>query len=202
MMKNKQAIIIIIIKLIVNKKKEPAELWTLPSQQTTDFNYKKAKRELSTLTLLEKWKTMEHQSDGNTICNWPTWNNSRKIGIGTGTLGNKRKSGAHQGSSIIEISQNTEKSPRNLGDLLSLKPLQKTMSVKTSQKSKIIMIIITESLWIKLIFISPCLFLIKQTYRNKDQYEILILYLLEPMILIYIEKIIWLNWTTKWNCRK
>ena len=56
---------------------------------------------------------MEHESDGNTNCNWC---DRYRIGIGTGGLGNKRKSGDNPNDSIVEIGQNTEKCP---GDLKS-----------------------------------------------------------------------------------
>ena len=57
---------------------------------------------------------MEHDSDGDT--NWSTWNNTQRIGKITGRLGNK-KSGDHQDYSIINIGQNTEKSPEDLRKL-------------------------------------------------------------------------------------
>ena len=49
----------------------------------------------------------------------------QRIGTGNGGLGNKRTSGDHQNYSIVEIGQNTEKSP---GDLLSLRLQLKTIS--------------------------------------------------------------------------
>ena len=63
-------------------------------------------------------KTMEHEGDSDTSCNWSSWNNPEKIGKETGKVGNKRTRGDHPDDSIIKIDQNTEKSP---GDLLSLK---------------------------------------------------------------------------------
>ena len=36
-------------------------------------------------------KTMEREGDGNTNCNWCTWNNPLRIGKGTGRLRNKRR---------------------------------------------------------------------------------------------------------------
>ncbi len=66
-----------------------------------------------------KKKTMEHEGDGDTSCNWCTWNNTRKIGKRTE---NKRTSGDHTDIRIIKIGQNTEGSP---GDLrrLAVTPL-------------------------------------------------------------------------------
>ena len=62
----------------------------------------------------------KYEIDGNTNCNWCTWNNPQRIDKGTGGVGNKRMSGDHPNYCIIKIGQNTEKSP---GDLLSLKLL-------------------------------------------------------------------------------
>ena len=53
---------------------------------------------------------MEHESDGDTKCNWSAQNSHHRIGIGTGGLGNKRTSGEHPNNSI-KIDQNTEKNP-------------------------------------------------------------------------------------------
>ena len=60
---------------------------------------------------------MEHESDGDTNCNWCFWYSHQRIGIETGGLGNKRTSGDHPNYSFIEIGQNAEKSP---GDLIRL----------------------------------------------------------------------------------
>ena len=56
---------------------------------------------------------MEHESDGDTICGWCTWNNLQRIGKGTGIFENKMKSRDPPDCSIIKISQNA-KSPRDL----------------------------------------------------------------------------------------
>ena len=64
---------------------------------------------------------MEHESDGDTNCNWYEWYIHQKNDNGTGGLENKRTSGDHPNDSI-KISQNTEKSP---GDLRKLAVTQK-----------------------------------------------------------------------------
>ena len=56
---------------------------------------------------------MEHESDGDITCNWHARYCHQWIGTGTGELGNKR-SRYHPNYSIVEISQNTEKSPGDL----------------------------------------------------------------------------------------
>ena len=49
-----------------------------------------------------------------TNCNWQNQYSNQRIGTGTGGLGNKRTSGHHPNYSIVEISQNTKKSPGDL----------------------------------------------------------------------------------------
>ena len=58
-------------------------------------------------------KTMEHEGDANTNCNWCAWYSHQKIGTETGGFENKRMSGDHPNYSIVEIGQNT-KNPRDL----------------------------------------------------------------------------------------
>ena len=54
-------------------------------------------------------KTLEHESDSDTICGWCTWNPLQRIG--KEKLGNTRTSRDHPNYSIIKIGQNSEKSP-------------------------------------------------------------------------------------------
>ena len=62
--------------------------------------------------------TMEHEDDGNTNCNWCTWNDAQKLSKKTRRVGNHNTSGDY---SIVEVGQNTEKSP---GDLRRLAVIQ------------------------------------------------------------------------------
>ena len=57
---------------------------------------------------------MEHKGDDDTNCNWCTWNNPQRIGIGTGRLGNKRTRGDNLDYRIIKSGHNIEKSPGDL----------------------------------------------------------------------------------------
>ena len=61
---------------------------------------------------------MKHESDGDTNCNWCTQFSHQSIGTGTGGLGNKKTSGDHPNYGIVEINQNTEKSPGDLKRLV------------------------------------------------------------------------------------
>ena len=69
-------------------------------------------------------RTMEHEGDGNTSGNWGALNNPKRIGRGTGRLGNKRTSGNHPDYRIIDIGQNTEKSPSDLRRLVTQTPVK------------------------------------------------------------------------------
>ena len=62
----------------------------------------------------EQKKTIEHESDGDTTYNWRARYSYQRIDIMTGRLGNIRTSGDHTNYYIIEVGQNTEKSPGDL----------------------------------------------------------------------------------------
>ena len=57
---------------------------------------------------------MELESDGDTNCDWCVQYSHQSFGTGTGRLGNKRMGGDSDNYSIVEIGQNTEKSPEDL----------------------------------------------------------------------------------------
>ena len=60
------------------------------------------------------WELKKHESDGDTNCNWCSSYSHRRIGAGTGGLGNKRTERDRQNYTIMVIDQNTEKSPWKL----------------------------------------------------------------------------------------
>ena len=55
---------------------------------------------------------MEHESDGDANCDWNTWHGHQMVDKRTGVFGNN-----HLNYSIVEIGQNTEKSPGGLKKL-------------------------------------------------------------------------------------
>ena len=57
---------------------------------------------------------MEQERNGVTIYNWYTWSNPQRFGKRTGRAENGRMNRDHPNYSIVEIDQNTKKSPRNL----------------------------------------------------------------------------------------
>ena len=75
---------------------------------------KKAKKRISTSTLLGIKKSVEHESDGDINCNWCSWYSHQRIDTRTGGFGNKRTSGDHPNYYTIEIGQNTERTPGDL----------------------------------------------------------------------------------------
>ena len=63
-------------------------------------------------------KTMEHKSDGDTDCNWGSQYSHQRIGTRTGRLGKDRTSEDNPNYIIINISQNSGKSPGDLRRLV------------------------------------------------------------------------------------
>ena len=57
---------------------------------------------------------MEHESVGDINCNWCTPYSHQRIGLGTVGLENKSTSRDHPNDCIVEIVQNTKKSPGDL----------------------------------------------------------------------------------------
>ena len=54
---------------------------------------------------------MEYESDGNIVWDWYARYSHQKIGTRTGKLGNGRTHGDRPKYSIVDIGQNTKKSP-------------------------------------------------------------------------------------------
>ena len=71
-------------------------------------------------------KNVEHENDDYINCNRFSWYSQLKIDTRTRGLGNNRTSGDHPNYFIIEIRQNTKRSPGDLRRLLSLKLRRKT----------------------------------------------------------------------------
>ena len=54
---------------------------------------------------------MEREGDGNTNCNWCTWNDPQRLGKEAGGAKIGGRAEDHSNYSIDKVSQNTEKSP-------------------------------------------------------------------------------------------
>ena len=57
-------------------------------------------------------KAVEHEGDGDTNCNWCTWNDPQRLRRNTGRIGNERKNEDHPNDSIVENCQNTKNALR------------------------------------------------------------------------------------------
>ena len=55
------------------------------------------------LDLAREQITMEHEGDGDTNCDWCTWDNSQKTSKVTGRFENKRTIGDHLDYNIIKL---------------------------------------------------------------------------------------------------
>ena len=78
---------------------------------------------------------MEHGSDHNTICNWCSWYSHQMIGTRTGGLGNNGTGGDCPKYSIVEIGQNTEKSPGSFKRLAATQTLVENHQLKLMWKT-------------------------------------------------------------------
>ena len=82
---------------------------------------------------------MENESDGDINCNRYSWYSHQRIGTGSGRLRNKRTNRDHPNYCVIEIGQNTEKSPGDLRFAVSQTPernLRLTLLWKTLKRVK------------------------------------------------------------------
>ena len=60
---------------------------------------------------------MEHEGDGETSCKWCTWDDTQRLCKRVRRVGNRRVTILRSNYSIVEVGQNTEKSPRDLKKL-------------------------------------------------------------------------------------
>ena len=132
---------------IINKKKENLLVYGLcHSCRPLSKKIKENEKRDNTKILLENKKTWELKGNNDTNCKWCAQNNPQMICKGTGRLENKRTSWEHLHYSIINISQNTERSPGDLRRFAvtqtAVKNHQQTLRWKTPKGIIIIRIII------------------------------------------------------------
>ena len=97
-----------------NKKKACKIVdFALPADNRVKLKESKKKDQYLDLTKEQK-KTLEPESDVYTDYNWCPWYSHQMVNKGTGGRGNIRLNWDHPNYCIIEIGQNTEKSPGNL----------------------------------------------------------------------------------------
>ena len=91
-------------------------------------------------------EAIEHVGDGDTNCSWCTWNDPKRIGKGTGGLGNQKKSRYHPDNDISKIGQNTN-SWKSKETCCHSNPREKSpadVGAKNSQRSNIMITIIID----------------------------------------------------------
>ena len=87
--------------------------FTVPADRRTKIK-ESEKRDKFLDLVRELKKVFEHEDGSDTNCCYSTWNNPQRINEGTGRLRNLKASGDHSNYNIVEIGQNTEKSPGDL----------------------------------------------------------------------------------------
>ena len=79
---------------------------------------------------------MEHEIDSYTNSNMCSWYTRQRNDKSTGGLGNNRTSGDHSNYSIVEIGQNTKKSPGDLRRLAICQTLVRNHRITVVGKSR------------------------------------------------------------------
>ena len=101
--------------VIINKKKRTCQRVDFSVPADHRIKLKESKKADKYLDLArEQKKTMKHENDDDTNCNWCTQYGHQRISTWTRGFGNKRTSGNYLKYSIIKFGQNTEKSPGDL----------------------------------------------------------------------------------------
>ena len=81
--------------------------FAVPADHTVKFEESEMKDKY--LDLAWEWKkTVKHEDDGDTSCNWCPWYSHQRIDTRTGGLVNKKMSWNHSNYNIAKIGQNTE----------------------------------------------------------------------------------------------
>ena len=83
--------------------------FAVPAEKRVKLKESKKNTEI----LLERWKNVEHEGNGDTNCNWHTGYGYQRIG----RLDHKNMSGDYPNVSTIKIGQNTEQSLEDLRKL-------------------------------------------------------------------------------------
>ena len=99
--------------LIINNKKERT-CRIVDFAVLADHKVKSENAKSKYLDPARELKTVVHESEDYSSCNWCSWYNHRRIVSRTGGLGNNGTGGDCPNNSIVEIGQNTEKSPGDL----------------------------------------------------------------------------------------
>ena len=102
-------------QMIVNKRKSACRIVDFTVPADCRVKLKESEKIDTYLNIAsELKKTMEHENDNDTNCNWCVRYNHQRIDKGYEEFGNKWMSGYYPNYSSIKISHNTVKSPRGL----------------------------------------------------------------------------------------
>ena len=103
--------------IVINKKKRTCKVVDFDVPADHRIKLKESEKKDKYLDLARELKKLSNMKCTNHICDWCTrYSNERTIKR-SGGLGKKRASGNYPNYCIIEIGQNTEKSPRDLSRL-------------------------------------------------------------------------------------
>ena len=98
------------------QKKRTCEIVDFAVPADHRINLQESKKKNKYLDLArELKKTIEHEGDNYTNCDWYFWYSHQRIIKGSRGLGGWRTSGDHSNYYTIENGQNTEKGPMSLG---------------------------------------------------------------------------------------
>ena len=101
--------------IIINKKERTCRIVDFAVSANYRVKLKECEKRDKYMDLARKFlKYGEHESYDYTNCDWCSWYSHQKIGTRTGGLGNNGTGGDCPNHSIVEIGQNTEKSPEDL----------------------------------------------------------------------------------------
>ena len=99
--------------IIINRKKRICRIVNFAVPADHRVKFKESEKNDKYLDLTRELKKLWNTKVA-TICNWCSWYSNQSIDTMPGGLGNKMKNGDHPNHCIIEIGQNTEKSPGDL----------------------------------------------------------------------------------------
>ena len=95
--------------VIINKKKRTCQIVDFAVPADHRVKLKENEKKDKNLDIARERKSLEHESDGDSNCNWCSSYNHQNIHIGTGRLGKKRTSGDQSNRLVKLIFHDTNK---------------------------------------------------------------------------------------------
>ena len=122
-------------QVIINKTKKRTCRIVVPDNYRVKLNDGQKKDKYLDLARELKKKTTNMKVTVTPIIIGALSTVTKRIGTGTGGIGNKRTSGDHPNDRIIKIGQNTEESPGDLWKLSVIQTLMKNLSANAGVKN-------------------------------------------------------------------